>query len=519
MALGGRYRTMFDLQASRFGSGPEGAREGTRCPQRDDLPPALPSMWRALKRGYRRSRCSWSSRSDCRCSRRYPMRCWRSGSSCSPTACSAAIGTLVFAAAVGLGASRRGDLVPARGERPDAAALPRSGDHRARVARRASAGVGRHASSTTSVPNISTGWPCCAIRCSCSITCTCRCSRRAAGSCGSASPIVLLMSIHPALALLAAVCAADRADIDLAAGVERAAEERGAPAQPAGAASVRDGDDGRPRQGSARHRHRRASGREAPRGVGALVRPVSRGAHGPARSGTRSAWAVFGRGFVGAIVFVSSGLDAPPGDVLLVLAAGSRLSAYIGATVGEIGFLRGIWLDGSKRLAWLEDYAAALREHADAPVPERLTDGIRFENVSFAYPGTDRRVLDDVIARSEGRFGRRDRRRERRRQDHAREAACAAVPADGGRILVDGIELARMPVDAWRSRLAGAFQDFFTFEFAARHSVGVGDVPRLDDEPARGRGGRPRRRDRRRRRASAPGSTRSSARPGPTAST
>src|SRR5207302_10750997 len=36
----------------------------------------------------------------------------------------------------------------------------------------------------------------------------------------------------------------------------------------------------------------------------------------------------------------------------------------------------------------------------------------------------------------------------------------------------------------WRTRLAGAFQDFFRFEFRARHSVGVGDVPRLDDEPA-----------------------------------
>ena len=82
--------------------------------------------------------------------------------------------------------------------------------------------------------------------------------------------------------------------------------------------------------------------------------------------------------------------------MLLVLAAGSRLSAYIGATVGEIGFLRGFWLDGSRRMAWLEDYAASLTEHADAPAPERLVDGIRFEHVSFAYPGTERRVLDDV---------------------------------------------------------------------------------------------------------------------------
>src|SRR5207237_68339 len=51
------------------------------------------------------------------------------------------------------------------------------------------------------------------------------------------------------------------------------------------------------------------------------------------------AWAVFGGAYVGAVVFVSSGLAVPPGDVLLVLAAGARLSAYIGATVGEIGFL------------------------------------------------------------------------------------------------------------------------------------------------------------------------------------
>src|SRR5207245_4571276 len=107
-------------------------------------------------------------------------------------------------------------------------------------------------------------------------------------------------------------------------------------------------------------------------------------------------WAIFGAAYAGAVVFVASGVNAAPGDVLLVLAAGARLSAYIGATVGEIGFLRGIWLDGSRRLAWLEDYAASLVEHADAPAPERLVEGIRLEHVSFAYPGTSRRVLDNV---------------------------------------------------------------------------------------------------------------------------
>src|SRR5207248_1739349 len=108
------------------------------------------------------------------------------------------------------------------------------------------------------------------------------------------------------------------------------------------------------------------------------------------------AWAGFGCAYVGAVVFVVWGLAAPTGDVLLVLAAGSRLTAYVGATVGEIGFLRGIWMDGSRRLAWLEDYAAAMVASADQPVPARLTQGIRFEHVSFAYPGTERLALDDV---------------------------------------------------------------------------------------------------------------------------
>ena len=53
-----------------------------------------------------------------------------------------------------------------------------------------------------------------------------------------------------------------------------------------------------------------------------------------------------------------------------------------------------------------------------------------------------------------------------------------------GRILVDDTDLARIAALDWRGRLAGAFQDFFRFEFQARHTVGVGDLPRLDDRPA-----------------------------------
>jgi ATP-binding cassette, subfamily B, bacterial len=211
--------------------------------------------------------------------------------------------------------------------------------------------------------------------------------------------------------------------------------------------------------------------------------PVARARWGTAISHSL-AWAIFGLGYVGAVVFVVVGLDASVGSVLLILAAGARLSGYVGGTIGEIGFLRGIWLDGSRRLVWLENYTAALSANTDIDVPDRLVDGIRFEHVSFAYPGADRLALQDITL-------------------HLPAGAVVAVVGENGAgkstlvkllakmyeptsgdILIEGQPLRRMSAAAWRSRLTGAFQDFFRFEFSAQHSVGLGDLPRLDDEPA-----------------------------------
>ena len=196
------------------------------------------------------------------------------------------------------------------------------------------------------------------------------------------------------------------------------------------------------------------------------------------------AWTIFGLAYVGAIVFVSSGLGASASAVLLVLAAGARLSAYIGATVGEIGFLRGFWMDGSRRLAWLEDYAASVAASGDLPVPAAVRRGIRLENVSFAYPGTSRVVLDNVsvtlpagaVVAIVGENG-------AGKTTLVKLLAKMYEPTSGS-ILVDDTPLARVQAGEWRECLAGAFQDFFRFEFRAGHTVGLGDVPRLDDEPA-----------------------------------
>jgi ATP-binding cassette, subfamily B, bacterial len=196
------------------------------------------------------------------------------------------------------------------------------------------------------------------------------------------------------------------------------------------------------------------------------------------------AWAIFGGAYVGAIVFVSYGIGAPPASVLLVLAAGARLSWYIAATVGEIGFLRGFWSDGARRLAWLEDYAARIARSADMPVPSVLRRGIRLEHVTFSYPGTSRVVLDDVsltlpagaVVAIVGENG-------AGKTTLVKLLAKMYEPSSGS-ITIDDTPLARVAADQWRAQLAGAFQDFFRFEFRARQTVGLGDVPRLDDDAA-----------------------------------
>ncbi|CAN5573469.1 ABC transporter ATP-binding protein [soil metagenome] len=295
--------------------------------------------------------------------------------------------------------------------------------------------------------------------------------------------IALLMSLHPGLLLLGLLAVPTVVVSTWRAGAERVAEERGAP-------QLRLA------------RHLFALGTTAPPGKELRVSGV-----GPRLITDRSAawrrwydtvaaarwvsawwqtasWALFGAAYVGAVAFVAAVIDGSPGDVLLVLAAGSRLSQYVGQTVQEANFLRGFWLDASRRLAWLEDYAAAHRKRADLPVPTRLTDGIRLEGVSFRYPGTERLVLDDVdvllpagaVVAVVGENG--------AGKSTLVKLLCRFYEPSAGRILIDSADLSHMPVEQWRERIAGAFQDFFRFELPTQHSVGLGDLERLEQTPA-----------------------------------
>src|SRR5438552_4415476 len=270
--------------------------------------------------------------------------------------------------------------------------------------------------------------------------------------------ISLLVSIHPALVLLVVFAAPTAITAMWRPGVERGAQEQAAPFNRLArhlftlATTAPPGKEVRvTRIGEKLMADRR-------RAWEAGFAPIARVRWRSAMWHTL-AWALFAAAYVGAVVFVAVLLHSSAGSVLLVLAAGARLSAYIGATVGELGFLAGFWAYGARRLAWLEDYAASLVALADLPVPARLTHGIRFEHVSFAYPGTTRLVLDDVnlelpagaVVAVVGENG--------AGKSTLVKLLAKLYEPNSGRILVDGADLARMHADEWRGRLAGAFQD------------------------------------------------------------
>ena len=295
--------------------------------------------------------------------------------------------------------------------------------------------------------------------------------------------VAILATVNPLLILLVAFAVPTVAATSWRPGVERQAQERGAQADRLArhlftlTTTAAPGKELRVLGIAPRLAERRRAAWEEWYGPVAGARSVSSVWYA-------GGWAIFGAAYVGAIILVATGAHASAPNVLLVLAAGARLSSYVGATVSEIGFLRGIWMDGARRLAWLEDYASAITAAADLEVPARLTEGHRFEHVSFTYPGAAEPALQDVnlflpagsVVAVVGENG-------AGKSTLAKLIAKLYTPTSG-RILVDDADLARLRANEWRARLAGAFQDFFRFELLARHTVGLGDLPRLEEELA-----------------------------------
>jgi len=137
-----------------------------------------------------------------------------------------------------------------------------------------------------------------------------------------------------------------------------------------------------------------------------------------------------------------------------------------------------------RRIVEILDVVPAIQSLPGALRPARCRGDVEFRELTFAYPGTDAPVLRGVrlvvpagaLVAVVGGTG--------AGKTTVVKLLAKLYEPTSGMILVDETPLARVSADEWRKRLSGAFQDFFRFEFRARHTVGVGDLARLDDVAA-----------------------------------
>jgi ATP-binding cassette subfamily B protein len=223
-------------------------------------------------------------------------------------------------------------------------------------------------------------------------------------------------------------------------------------------------------------RHRRAS--EDARSK--MVRAAVRGAAWEALGGFVAVAANIGA--LALVVSLAQQDRADIGDLVMIMRLASMLSGQISDIASSTGMLVQT-LQVAVRHIWLLDYG---REQHSArsgrtPAPEQLRGGIAFEGVSFAYPGTETKVLSDVnlllppgsVVAVVGENG-------AGKSTLVKLLSRMYEPSEG-RITVDGADLADIEPGAWRSRLSAAFQDSCRFEFLLGETVGIGDVDRIDD--------------------------------------
>jgi ATP-binding cassette subfamily B protein len=138
---------------------------------------------------------------------------------------------------------------------------------------------------------------------------------------------------------------------------------------------------------------------------------------------------------------------------------------------GVQGFERGV--------AAFDEKSVQLEPRRDpAGLPRRE---IRFEGVSFHYPGSDRVVLDglDLTLRA-GRCTAIVGLNGAGKTTLVKLLARLYEPT-GGRILVDGVDARSFGVDDWRRRIGVIFQDFNRYELTAAENIGFGAVELRDN--------------------------------------
>ena len=136
-------------------------------------------------------------------------------------------------------------------------------------------------------------------------------------------------------------------------------------------------------------------------------------------------------------------------------------------------------------------YLSTLYEFLETPVittdaskerGPRPDDGIRFEGVSFTYPGASQSALMDIDLHIQpgeslalvGENG--------SGKTTLIKLLTRLYRPDQGRILLDGMDLNDWQESALRQRIGVIFQDFSRYQFLVGENIGVGDVRYFEDE-------------------------------------
>ncbi len=121
---------------------------------------------------------------------------------------------------------------------------------------------------------------------------------------------------------------------------------------------------------------------------------------------------------------------------------------------------------------------ARLGEAQHGPEPER---GLEFRNVSFSYPGSTAKALDDVSFNlSPGNSLALVGENGSGKTTLIKLLTRLYDPTEG-RIFLDGLDLQQWDVEALRQRIGVIFQDFGRYQFSVGENIGAGDVRHIDD--------------------------------------
>jgi ATP-binding cassette subfamily B protein len=114
--------------------------------------------------------------------------------------------------------------------------------------------------------------------------------------------------------------------------------------------------------------------------------------------------------------------------------------------------------------------------------PRPIRSGFEFRGVSFAYPGSDRQVLNGVSFRFDA-----EERIALIGENGAGKTTLVKLLArlydpTAGAILLDGVDLREYDVDSLRKEIGVIFQDYMRYDMIAKENVGFGRIEEMENQ-------------------------------------